>query len=60
VPQIQIADLRPLDGDNAADVPGANAPGFSRPYGHHELLKACASVSVAAKTTIERCIHSQR
>jgi hypothetical protein len=60
MPEIQVANLRPRHGHNAADVSGPDGPCFARPDRHHELLDQRPSRDLVAKTPIKPCIHTER
>src|SRR5262249_52087113 len=60
MPEIQVTNLRPGHGYNAADVSGPDGPRFPRPDRHHQLLDRRPSGDLVAKTAIEPCIHTER
>jgi hypothetical protein len=60
VPQVQIANLRPLNSHNTADVPGADGPRFACADRHHELLFQRPSSDLATQATIETGIYRKR
>ena len=51
VPGVEIDDLRTLDRDDAADLPGLDRPGVAGPDGHDvPMIKVRPSVSFAMRS----------
>lgn len=60
VPGVEIHDLWSLDGDNAAELTGAQGPSFAGADRHDELVNEAAPFDFTGKTIVEGLIREKR
>jgi hypothetical protein len=60
VPCVEVNDLRPFDGDDAANLACERSPGFAGTDRNYEAVNEPASFNLIAESAIKGLIHEER